>query len=82
MEIMLTLQYTPSTVQMQLGDIVDVFKESLPRLVGSFVSQVVSAASEALVKGCGEERFRFRASGALIVADMALRSNRMATAAR
>jgi len=58
MEIMLSLQYTPSTVQMQLGDIVDVFKENLPRLVGSFVSQVVSAASKALVKGCGEERFR------------------------
>ena len=58
MEIVLTLQYTPSIVQMQLGDIVDVFKANLPRLVGSFVSQVVSAAAEALVKGGDGERFR------------------------
>ncbi len=58
MEITLHFQYTPSNVQMQLGDIVDVFKENIPRLVESFVSQVVSRAAEALVKGGGEERFR------------------------
>ena len=58
MEITLHFQYTPSNVRMQLGDVVDVFKENIPRLVESFISQIVSRAADALVKGDGEERFR------------------------